>query len=169
MLEVLFLSGLRKSELMRLRLLDVDAERGVLFVRQGKGRKDRVVPIGDRALHWLDRYIQEARPEHCPDPDPGNVFLSRLGKPLSATMVHIRCRHWVEAAGVEKRGNPHAWRHASATALLDGGAGLRHVQAFLGHEHVRTTVLYTEVSATKLREVHQATRPFELPEPSEPE
>ena len=163
MLEVLFSSGLRRAELMNLRLNDVDAQRGLLIVRQGKGLKNRFVPIGEQALYWLDRYIREARPEsYCP-----NIFLSKRKKPIGATAVLECCKKRVKEAGVHKKGNTHAWRHAAATALLEGGAGLRHVQAFLGHESIETTVLYTRVSVKKLQEVHRRTHPFEVNAPED--
>lgn len=157
MLEVLFSSGLRRSELMKLTLQDVDVQRGVLFIRQGKGQKDRVVPVGESALYWLERYVREVRSESVHP----NIFLSREKNPISPTMVLMRCKKWVAESGIDKAGNTHAWRHAAATALLEGGAGLRYVQAFLGHEHIRTTVIYTKVSVKKLQEVHQQTHPFE--------
>ena len=166
-LEVLFSSGLRRSELRALKLLDIDVQRGVLFVRQGKNRKDRIVPISDRALYWLNRYIQEIRSKHtCTDTD---VFLSRFGHPLSDTAILTLCKKHVKAAGINKRGHPHAFRHAAGTALLEAGASLRHVQAFLGHEDIRTTTIYTQVTARKLREVYRSTHPFEADLPKKPE
>jgi integrase/recombinase XerD len=159
MLEVLYSSGLRRSELSRLKLLDVDATRGTLWVRLGKGRKDRVVPITERALAWLNRYVEEMRPKLAAGDDEGFIFIGDAGEPLVPDYFTHLVRHYLVSAGIAKPGSCHLFRHAMATAMLDGGADVRFVQEMLGHASLSTTEVYTRVSIEKLKAVHAATHP----------
>lgn len=159
MMEVVYSTGVRRHELARLALFDIDEERGVLTVRLGKGRKDRIVPIGERALHWVNRYLEESRPEIVVPPDTGTLFLSELGTPLSLLRISDMMRQYVLAADVGKRGAVHIFRHSMATLLLEGGADIRVIQEILGHAKLDTTSLYTRVSIDGLKKVHAACHP----------
>lgn len=161
LLEVLFSSGLRRAEVIDLRLIDIDTERGLLFVRRGKGDKQRYVPVGDRALWWIDRYVRDGRPRLVRGRDPGTVFLSRVGRAMSPWAVTKRVKRIVERSGVSKNASPHAWRHTAATSLLEGGADLRYIQQFLGHRSISTTTLYTRVSIEKLKSAHRRAHPLD--------
>jgi len=158
-LETLYSTGLRRLELIGLSVFDLDTDRGTLMVRQGKGRKDRVVPIGERAIAWIDRYVREVRPGYACGRDEGTLFLTHLGDSLVPEYLTHRLRTYVEAADVGKRGSCHIFRHTMATAMLDNGADVRFVQEMLGHASLRTTQIYTHVSIRKLKEIHAATHP----------
>jgi integrase/recombinase XerD len=141
--------------------MDVEAGRGLLAVRLGKGRKDRVVPIGERALAWIDRYLGEARPELVVLSDEDSLFLSRDGGPLSLEWLTELVHGYIEAAGLGKRGSCHLLRHSMATLMLEGGADIRYIQEILGHEELRSTQIYTRVAVRALKQV-RATRPARL-------
>ena len=159
MFEVLYSTGLRRSEVLNLMLHDVDANNGTVFVRQGKGRRDRFVPIGERALLWLARYVEEVREQWCLDPAERAVFLQPDGTVPSPDMISDRVRKRFAKLGIEKRGACHLFRHTMATEMLDHGADLRYVQEMLGHARLDTTQIYTHVSVAKLKAVHAATHP----------
>ena len=159
MLELLYSTGLRRAELARLLLFDIDATRGTVFVREGKGRKDRVVPAGERALAWTLKYLEEARPKLAGARDEGVLFLGDAGEGLHVDYLTQRVRQYVVAAGLEKPGACHLFRHSMATAMLEGGADVRFVQEMLGHVSLETTQLYTRVTVEKLKAVHAATHP----------
>ncbi|MCC7381173.1 MAG: tyrosine-type recombinase/integrase [Deltaproteobacteria bacterium] len=157
-LETLYSTGIRRSELVHLALYDLDVERGTLMVRHGKGGKDRMVPIGDRAVAWIERYLAERSSMVVP-PDPGNVFLTLEGKPISEAGLSEKVRAYVEASGIGKKGSCHLMRHTCATLMVEGGADIRFVQELLGHVRLDTTQIYTHVSIRKLKQVHSATHP----------
>lgn len=159
MLELLYATAIRRSELIALKLYDVDYPRSTLFVRQGKGNKDRVVPLGERARSWLVAYRDRVRPGLVAGRDPGTLFLSRDGRPLEPKRLSEKVRRYVDAAEVGKPGSCHLLRHTAATLMLEGGADIRFIQALLGHESLETTQIYTRVSVTKLAEIHAATHP----------
>ncbi len=158
-LETGYSTGLRRMELIRLRLYDLDLARGVLAVREGKGRKDRVVPIGERAIDWLQRYLDMSRPQFAVEPDEGTIFLTRRGRPFHPNHLSRLTRDYVVAAGIAKRGACHLLRHTMATAMLEHGADIRVIQEILGHARLTTTQLYTRVSIRLLKTVHTATHP----------
>lgn len=159
-LELFYATGIRRSELGNLKLLDLDLERRTLVVRQGKNRKDRVLPIGERASIWLSRYLDEIRPRHAVAPDEGFVFLAaRGGRPLGSNELTILVSGYVEGAKLGKRGSCHLFRHTMATLMLEGGADLRFIQQMLGHADLKTTEVYTRVSIQKLSAIHAATHP----------
>jgi integrase/recombinase XerD len=158
-LETLYSTGMRRLELIHLALPDIDAERGVVYIREGKGKKDRVVPIGERALDWLQRYRDEVRPLHVVEPDPGTLFLTRRGQPLATNRLTELVHRYVTQAGIAKTGSCHLFRHTMATLMLENGADVRYLQALLGHAQLSTTELYTRVSITQLKAVHQRTHP----------
>jgi integrase/recombinase XerD len=160
MLEVLYSSGIRKGELIALQLNDLDLERGTLMVRQGKGRKDRLVPLGERACAWVNRYLLQVRPELM-NQETATVFLSDWGGPMEGDRLFRQVRSYMLAAGIE-HGNCHALRHACATHLLEGGADLRSIQLILGHSNMSTTEIYTHLAIDKLIAVHKATHPAKM-------
>jgi len=168
LLETLYSTGVRRKELGQLRLLDLDVERGTLVVRQGKGRKDRMVPIGQRATAWLEKYVREVRPLYVVEPDDGTLFLSRFGGPLSIHNLGTLVTRYVKASSIPKQGACHLFRHAMATLMLENGADVRFIQAMLGHVKLTTTEIYTHVSIKKLKEIHTATHPTARLEPPRP-
>jgi integrase/recombinase XerD len=163
MLELLYSSGLRRQEVLRLELSDIDRPRRVILVRLGKGKKDRYVPVGERALFWLDKYLAEARPQLCrDDPQQRLVFVSTTGHALHANCISTQVRRLISRAGITKGGSCHLFRHSAASFMLDAGADIRHLQEILGHKSLQTTQVYTHVSIGKLCEVHAQTHPARL-------
>ena len=159
MLEVLYSTGMRRAELIGLGRYDLDVERGTVMVRQGKGRKDRMIPIGARALAWIDRYVTEVRPHLAVEPDDGTLFLTNEGTPFAPSRMTQLVRGYVVAAELGKSGACHLFRHTMATLMLEGGADVRFIQQMLGHAKLETTQIYTQVSIRKLKEIHTATHP----------
>lgn len=168
LLEILYSTGMRRKELTGLRLYDLDLERGTVMIREGKGKKDRLLPIGARAAAWLDKYLELARPKLIVEPDEREVFLCVSGKGLTPGVLGHIVHGYVKASGVNKSGSCHLFRHAMATLMLENGADLRYVQQMLGHARLNTTEIYTHVNIQKLIEVHRLTHPAKLPkaEPS---
>lgn len=158
-LETLYSTGIRRMELVNVKLYDIDSERGTLLVRQGKGKKDRMVPIGERALAWIDKYLVEARPGLVVEPDEKYLFLTHLGESFTPNRLTQLVREYVDKAEVGKRGACHLFRHTMATLMLEGGADVRFIQEMLGHAKLETTQIYTQVSIRKLKEIHAATHP----------
>lgn len=162
MLEVLYSSGIRRFELAGLKLFDVDIERGALMVRQGKGAKDRLVPVGERACAWVDKYLRDVRPELESGADDHTLFLDDDGRAFDAGKLGDWVKRHLIKAGVKHGGACHLFRVACATHMLEGGADLRFIQSLLGHSKLDTTQIYTQVSLAKLKEVHAATHPAKL-------
>jgi integrase/recombinase XerD len=159
-METLYSTGLRRLEVSRLTAADVDFAGGVVLVRQGKGRKDRVVAIGERALLWLGKYLAEARPKLAkPGDEAGPLFVTEKGGPLTGKYISAMVTRYVARSGLGKVGSCHLFRHTCATLMLEHGADIRHVQEQLGHACLQTTQIYTHVSIRKLKEVHAATHP----------
>ncbi|MGH8017451.1 MAG: site-specific tyrosine recombinase XerC, partial [Opitutaceae bacterium] len=142
MLEALYSTGMRRMELLGLKLYDLDAERGTVFVRQGKGKKDRMIPMGERAFAWVGRYLEEARPSLALTPDDGIVFLTNVGLAFEPNRLTQLVRDYVDAAEIGKTGSCHLFRHTCATLMLEGGADIRFIQQLLGHEKLETTQIY---------------------------
>lgn len=161
LLELLYATGIRRSEASSLDLYAPDLLRGVLWVRHGKGNRQRVVPLGTRAIAWLEKYLTEARPELLAA-DTQALFVSDYGQPMRADQVADKVRRYMQFAGIHKGGATHLLRHACATHMLEGGADIRFIQAMLGHTSLETTEIYTHVSIDKLIEVHRATHPSRL-------
>ena len=159
MLETLYSTGIRRSELVRLGIYDVQPDAGTLMVRLGKGRKDRVVPIGERALSWIEKYLVEVRPKEVVEPDVGVLFISHLGNGFMPHTLTDIVRGYIEQAKIGKVGSCHLFRHTMATLMLESGADIRFIQAMLGHASLETTSIYTLVSIKKLKEVHELTHP----------
>ena len=166
MLEVLYSTGIRRMELVRLTLYDVDHRRGTLMIREGKGKKDRLIPIGERALAWIEKYQHEGRPVPVVGKDSGTLFLTDKGAAFRRGAVGGRIKRYIRQAGIEVEGSCHLFRHAMATHMLENGADIRFIQAMLGHEDLSTTEIYTQVSIEKLRQIHAATHPARLEKPT---
>ena len=161
-LEVLYSSGLRRQELCCLKVYDLDSDRGVVVVRYGKGKKDRVVPVGDRALAWVRRYLDDERPRVAVEPDDGWLFLTEDGEAIHPAWLSMIVSKLVTRADLGKKGSCHLFRHTMATLLLEGGADVRYIQEILGHASLETTQLYTRVSIQRLKAVHQMAHPAKL-------
>lgn len=160
-LETVYSTGMRRLEIVRLKLYDLSLDRGLLLVNQGKGSKDRYVPIGARAVAWLRKYIEQARPQLAVEPDDFSVFLTAQGEPFSRDHLTWTVRERIVAAGTGKAGACHLLRHTMATLMHENGADIRHIQAILGHEDIRTTQIYTQVAIRALQQIHSATHPAE--------
>jgi integrase/recombinase XerD len=158
-LEVFYSTGVRASELAELAIADLDVPRGVVAVRHGKGNKPRMVPIAERATAWCEKYLLDARPQLAVPPDDGRLFLNDRGRPFSAKVLTAMARRYLDAAGVTRPGACHLFRHTAATLMLEGGADIRYIQEFLGHADLNTTQLYTHVSITALKAVHERSHP----------
>ncbi len=158
MLTLMYASGLRASEVVTMRMENVDANASFLRVL-GKGSKERVVPVADAALTALKEYMDTVRPLYLKKKATNVLFLSRLGRPITRQTLWNRIRRWALAAGIEERISPHMLRHSFAGHLLAGGADLRAVQAMLGHADIATTQIYTHVTPERLREIHRKHHP----------
>jgi integrase/recombinase XerD len=163
-LETLYSTGIRRMEVVNLKVFDLDAERGTVMVRQGKGKKDRMVPIGERALTWIQKYLDEVRAGLAVNPDDGVLFLTAEGEAFTPNRLTQLVREYVDKAKLKKRGSCHLFRHTMATLMLEGGADIRFNQAMLGHAELSTTQIYTQVSIRKLKEIHDATHPGARPQ-----
>ena len=141
-MEVFYSCGIRRMEMGNLKRYDFDSERGVLIVRQGKGRKDRFVPIGERACKWVERYLFDVRPQIITGHDDHTLFLDDFGERMNLNLLGDLMRRHVEAAGILTPGACHIFRHAMATHMLENGADIRYIQAILGHENLETTEIY---------------------------
>jgi integrase/recombinase XerD len=159
MLELFYSTGLRRTELCRLELADLNTERRTLHVRQGKGKKDRMVPVGQRAIHWLERYLKEVRPRLCLDTRTPALFLTGYGDAFNPDVLSRMVSAWLQQAGLKRKGCCHVLRHSCATHMLENGADIRFIQQLLGHEKLDTTAIYTEVSIKQLQEVHARCHP----------
>lgn len=158
MLEVLYATGMRISELIDLRLADIKLDIGCLHV-MGKGSKQRLIPLGEVALEFLGDYLHNVRPHMTKGKAPQEVFLNSRGVKLSRQGFWKKIKGYALCAGINKAVYPHLLRHSFATHLLENGADLRAVQAMLGHADVSTTQIYTHVIQERLKQVHQQYHP----------
>ncbi|MCM0582261.1 site-specific tyrosine recombinase XerD [Weissella diestrammenae] len=157
-LEVMYATGLRVSELVNLKLDNLHLDLG-LIQTVGKGDKERIIPIGDLAAYWLKKYLKEVRPMLGQVQDESIIFLNGHGHGLTRQGVWKLIKAWVSAAGITKDVSPHTLRHSFATHILENGADLRIVQELLGHSDISTTQIYTHVSDKHLREVYEKSHP----------
>ncbi len=148
MLEIMYGTGLRVSELVHLSLSSVNIKRGYITVI-GKGDKERIIPVGDYALNALNKYLSEIR-IHNPGRRTPYIFLNRYAKPLSRQFFFLRIKKYALKAGIEKNISPHTLRHSFATHMLNNGAELRAVQEMLGHSKIATTEIYTHVTTSRI-------------------
>jgi integrase/recombinase XerD len=158
MIELLYATGLRVSELIGLSLSQVNLRQGVVRVI-GKGDKERLVPMGEEAIDWLLSYHREARPELLGDIQSDVLFPSRRGRQMTRQTFWHRIKHWATVADISKPLSPHVLRHAFATHLLNHGADLRVVQLLLGHSDLSTTQIYTHVARSRMKELHAQHHP----------
>ncbi|MBW8192341.1 site-specific tyrosine recombinase XerD [Neiella marina] len=158
MIELMYATGLRVSELVNMTLSDVSLRQGVVRVT-GKGGKERIVPMGEEALHWLTSYVQLARAELLKGCDSDAMFPGRQGNSMTRQTFWHRLKHYATRAGLQSLPSPHMLRHAFATHLLNHGADLRVVQLLLGHSDLSTTQIYTHVANARLQQVHAQHHP----------
>lgn len=168
-IETLYATGLRRMEIVNLKLYDIDLANGTLMVREGKGKKDRMVPIGERAGCWIDKYRSEVRPGFAVEPDDGTLFLTEYGEAMIKNRLSDQVKKYLGLAGIDKPGACHLFRHSMATHMLENGADIRFIQAMLGHANLSTTQIYTQVSIRKLKEIHAATHPAERTRRTDPD
>ena len=166
-LEVLYSTALRREELANLCGDEIDLDTGFVFVREGKGNKDRVVPLGRSACDWVRSYLQGIRPE-WPGLKSGatadrHVFLNRWGKGLTPNAVGLIVRKYADRAAIDKHISAHLLRHACATHMLHNGAPIRQLQEMLGHASLESTQIYTRVTINDLRDMHARFHPREQP------
>lgn len=158
MIELLYATGLRVSELVGLNVTAVNLDRGYLIVL-GKGSRERAVPIGEEAVSFIKMYLRRARPALIRGGESETLFVSARRKGITRQMFWNRIKHYCEKAGITRTVSPHTLRHSFATHLLDNGADLRAVQAMLGHSDISTTQIYTHVSRERLRQIHEKHHP----------
>ena len=158
LLEVLYATGMRASECLGLRIEDVNLTAGYVICT-GKGRKQRLVPLGAEAIAWVRAYLERARPEHTRRRDGGRLFVSARGRALSRQSLWAIVRRVGAAAGLQRRVSPHMLRHSFASHLLEGGADLRAVQAMLGHADIATTKIYTHLPSAALKQMYRDFHP----------
>ncbi len=158
MLEVLYACGLRVSELVGLELAGVNLRQGVLRIN-GKGGKQRLVPLGEEAIDWLEKYWAEARPGLLVGRQSEALFVSRLGRGMTRQAFWQLIKRHAGRAGIDRPLSPHTLRHAFATHLLNNGADLRVVQILLGHSDLSTTQIYTHVAKARLKTLHEVHHP----------
>ncbi|MEM9101851.1 MAG: site-specific tyrosine recombinase XerC [Pseudomonadota bacterium] len=167
-LEVLYSTGIRRLETINLSLYDIDWDRQSLRIQQGKGQKDRIIPIGQRVLNWVSRYVEGVRNDLVCEHSEQALFLNRFGNPLSSRQLSYLVGRYIHASPVKKKGSCHLFRHTMATLMLENGADVRYVQAMLGHEDLSSTEIYTHVSIKKLQEVHRLIHPAKSRQEAQP-
>jgi len=159
-MEVLYATGIRLEELLGLEVYHVDLKDKVLYIRKGKGRAQRVVPLGKAAVKYLKEYLHKIRPWHGrKNPQQRVLFLNHSGSVLSAGSIRYFLRKYRLAAGIKKPVSPHTFRRTCATHLLQQGADIRYIQKLLGHRQLKTTQLYTKVMPAEVKETHNRTHP----------
>ncbi len=158
-LELFYSAGLRRTELCNLQISDLSLSRKTLFVREGKGGKDRLLPVGERAITWLSQYLNEVRHQLLLSVTEATLFLNDYGEPFRDSKLGDKVKRYMQNAGIHAPGSCHLLRHAMATHMLENGAELRFIQAMLGHADFRATQVYTHVSIRKLQEIHSVTHP----------
>ncbi len=158
MLEVLYATGLRVSELTALKIDEINLRQGVVRI-MGKGNRERLVPLGEEAMQWLDRYLAEGRPNILRDRQTVFLFPTRRSDHMTRQAFWHIIKRYARDAEIRKSLSPHTLRHAFATHLLNNGADLRVVQMLLGHSDVSTTQIYTHVARERLKELHQEHHP----------
>lgn len=157
-LELMYASGLRVSEVVELPFEQLNLSAGLVQVT-GKGSKERIVPIGEVAIEWIERYLQSARPQLVKQKWVNTLFVSRIGRPMTRQTLWHRVKNLAFDAGIQGKLSPHSLRHAFATHLINHGADLRTVQLLLGHSDLSTTQIYTHVAKERLHRIHQQHHP----------
>jgi integrase/recombinase XerD len=159
-MEVLYATAIRKNELLALEVHDVDLRDGVIFVRKGKGRKQRVVPLGKTAAGYLKEYLEKIRPHYNrKHPKERRLFLTNEGKPLTEGTLRVKLYHYRKQAGINKSASPHVFRRSCATHMLQAGADIRYIQKLLGHASLATTQQYCKVIPLDIKKTHEEAHP----------
>lgn len=158
-MEVLYATGMRRMEIAHLQVGDIDIDQCLVLVREGKGRKDRLLPLGERALYWVQTYLDQSRPQLSWNQQEHTLFLSREGAALNQSWLSTTVAQYVKRAALGKHGGCHLFRHTMATLMLEGGADIRFIQVMLGHAEMSTTQIYTQVAIRQLQQVHASTHP----------
>lgn len=158
-LELFYATGIRRMELVQLNIEDLDLSGASIMIRQGKGGKDRLLPIGSQTIRWLQAYLKRSRPKLAIDPTEKAAFISGYGSRFNANYLGNWMRRTMERAGIVKQGSCHLLRHSCATHMLENGADLRCIQQLLGHSRLDTTQIYTDVSIRHLRMVYNSSHP----------
>jgi len=161
-LELFYSTGLRRSELCNLTLHDLSLTRKTVHVRKGKGNKDRLIPVGQRAINWIEHYLTKVRDQLIMDITNEALFLNDYGDVFRDNKLGDKVKRFMVNVGIDVPGSCHLLRHAMATHMLENGAELRYIQAMLGHANLSATQMYTHVSIRKLQEIHAATHPAKL-------
>lgn len=158
-LELFYSTGIRRFELQKLKISEVDLVNRTVFILEGKRRQDRLIPMSERASDWIRKYLEEVRITLVKEPDDGTLFVSVRGGKMDKSRIGDVVRAAKEKAEVKKKGSTHMFRHTTATLMLDNGADIRHVQEMLGHRDLNSTQIYTHVAIRKLQEVYENTHP----------
>jgi len=158
-LETFYSTAIRCAELIELDVYDLNVERQIVTIQLGKGKKDRVVPIGLRAISWVTKYLRDVRPTFVAESGVTNLFVSSKGHAIHPNQLSALVRKYLLQVGITHRGACHLLRHTAATLMLENGADLRSLQLFLGHARLNTTQIYTHVSIQRLQDVHRKTHP----------
>jgi len=161
-LELFYSTGIRRTELLSIKLQHLSLSQKTLYIEKGKGKKDRLIPIGERALYWITRYLNETRDQLLMDIQQDVLFINDYGNAFRDNKLGDKVKRFMKNAGIHVPGSCHLLRHAMATHMLENGAELRFIQAMLGHANLSATQIYTHVSIRKLQAVHRETHPAKL-------
>ena len=165
-MEVLYSTGIRSNELLNLHIYDVDTRDNVLYIRKGKGKRQRVVPLGKSAVHYLKEYLEHIRPKHARrNPRERKLFLTVEGRPLTWGSLRVSLDSYRRKAGIKEPVGLHAFRRSCATHMLQQGADIRYIQKLLGHKYLKTTQQYTKVMPVEIKNTHTRTHPNTQEEP----
>lgn len=158
-LELFYATGMRRMELVQLNMEDLDLPSASIMIREGKGGKDRVLPLASTTIRWLNAYLQRSRPKLAVEPGEKAAFISGYGTRFNINYLGNWMRRTMSRAGITKEGSCHLLRHSCATHMLENGADLRCIQQLLGHSRLDTTQIYTDISIRHLRMVYNSTHP----------
>jgi integrase/recombinase XerD len=159
-MEVLYATGIRLSELIHLEVYHADLSDKALYIRKGKGKKQRVVPLGKTAVTWLREYLEKIRPHYARKrPRQRRLFLLNTGATITPGAIRQALNKYRQSAGIKKAVSPHTFRRSCATHMLANGADIRYVQQLLGHRHLKTTQTYTKVIPVQIKQIHNQTHP----------
>jgi integrase/recombinase XerD len=158
-LELFYATGIRRMELVRLDIEDLDLTSASIMIREGKGGKDRILPLASTTLRWVSAYLHRSRPKLAIDPKEKAAFISGYGSRFNINYLGNWMRRTMDQVGITKEGSCHLLRHSCATHMLENGADLRCIQQLLGHSRLDTTQIYTDISIRHLRMVYNSTHP----------